>query len=153
MVWLSKWNGYRPKNLVRVCRGLPTVFVLRVILLWRMFGNDKSEGGMLINPRIVFTFTCHRWSSTTFSWHLALLAWRSNILNICTSSTYFFHLATSLFYVLLKKVNDSFFKTEVRIAYIHFESLKGWSQVFLLAAWILVVGPGDTVCNSLGASN
>jgi hypothetical protein len=58
---------------------------------------------MLINPRIVFTFTRQRWSSTTFSTYLALLVY-------CTSSTYFCHLATSLFYVLVKKGNESFFK-------------------------------------------
>jgi hypothetical protein len=37
---------------------------------------------MLINPRIVFTFTRQRWNSTTFSLYLALLIWRSNVRNI-----------------------------------------------------------------------
>ncbi len=31
---------------------------------------------MSINPRIVFTFTLQRWSSTTFSSYLTLLVWR-----------------------------------------------------------------------------
>jgi hypothetical protein len=33
----------------------------------------KSPSGMLINPRVVFTFTRQRWSSTTFSSLLTLL--------------------------------------------------------------------------------
>ncbi len=55
-------------------RGLSTVFLLLVLLLllWRKFINSKSARGMLINPRIVFTFTRQRWSSTSFSSYLGL---------------------------------------------------------------------------------
>ncbi len=53
-----------------------------VILLWRKFIYDKSTSGMLINPRIVFTFTRKSWSNTTFSSYLALLVWRSNMRNL-----------------------------------------------------------------------
>jgi hypothetical protein len=53
---------------------------------------------MLINPRIVFIFTRQRWSSTTFSSDLSLLAWRSNIRNVphrltsCISQQYQQHM-------------------------------------------------------------
>jgi hypothetical protein len=50
----------------------PAVFLLLVLLLWRKLICSKSARGMLINPRIVFTFTRQRWSITTFSSYLGL---------------------------------------------------------------------------------
>jgi hypothetical protein len=50
-----------------------------VIFLRRKFICNKSASGMLINPPTVFTFTCQRWSSTTFNSYLALLMLRSKI--------------------------------------------------------------------------
>ncbi len=65
-------------ELTRIVR--PTYNI--ILLLWRKFISDKSASGMLINPRIVFTFTRPRWSSNTFSSYLALLVLRYKIRNL-----------------------------------------------------------------------
>ncbi len=82
----------RPKK-DKTKKGLTRPSYSIVLLLRLKYICDKSASGMLINPRIVFTFTRQRWSSTPFSSYLALLVWRLNI-HIIPYHLYLFHLAT-----------------------------------------------------------
>ncbi len=47
----------------------------------------KSSSGMLVNPRVVFTFTGQRWS-TTFSFLLTLHVWTLNIFSLLSAVSF-----------------------------------------------------------------
>ncbi len=59
---------------------------------------------MQINPPVVFTFTRHRWSSTTFSLLLAFDVWASNTY-FTLGSSYLFFLAAACFYFQWKCIS------------------------------------------------
>ncbi len=58
----------------------------------------KSSSEMLVNPRVVFTFTRQRWSSTTFSSLLTFYVWTSNIFSHL-SALYFPYLQHYILYM------------------------------------------------------
>ncbi len=77
------------------CRGISTTIVQFVILLWRGFIHVKIlERNVKINPPVVFTFTCQRWSSNAFSSLLAFDVWVSNT-HLHLSAPIFFLAATT----------------------------------------------------------
>jgi len=86
MCTLSNIHNFTPTQSTKIkssdvkvlSRPIYRICTARNIIMAQFLSMKKSASRMLLNPRIVFTFTRQRWS-TTFSSYLALLMWRSNI--------------------------------------------------------------------------
>ncbi len=74
----------------------PIICTVRKNIMAR-FIYVKIIKSRLINPRVVFTFTRQRWSSTIFSSLLTLIVWTSNVLHT-PLSFYLFLTSPTLFY-------------------------------------------------------
>ncbi len=69
----SNENENEMKNVKIVAANLQYFTARNIIMHGAVLSLKKSANRILINPRIVFTFTRQRWSITTFSSYLALL--------------------------------------------------------------------------------